>query len=403
MNAQGNILSDYQLDAISRMHNGCILCGDVGSGKSRTALGYFHKICDGKLSPLSFARKPLDLYIITTARKRDTKEWEGDLSLFFLSPNEKVCAYGTKVVIDSWNNIRKYIDISNSFFIFDEQRVIGSGAWVKAFWRIAAKNRWILLSATPGDTWLDYMPVFVANGFYKNKTEFLKRHAVYSYYSKYPKIVKYTDQGLLIKHRNDILVNMNYTRPTTHHKETIITEYDDHLYSRILKERWNVYKSQPIKNISELCYLLRFVVNSNESRSDAVLKLAKEHSKLIIFYNFNYERDILRNLTYPKGTVIAEYNGEVHMDIPKSDRWVYLVQYFAGSEAWNCIETDTIVFYSLNYSYRIMKQSSGRIDRRNTPYKDLYYYYIRSNAPIDIGIERAIKKKKNFNEREFFS
>lgn len=403
MSAQGNILSDYQLDAISRMHNGCILCGDVGSGKSRTALGYFHKVCDGKLSPLSFARKPLDLYIITTARKRDTKEWEGDLSLFFLSPNEKVCAYGTKVVIDSWNNIRKYIDISNSFFIFDEQRVIGSGAWVKAFWSIAAKNRWILLSATPGDTWLDYMPVFVANGFYKNKTEFLKRHAVYSYYSKYPKIVKYTDQGLLIKHRNDILVNMNYTRPTTHHKETIITEYDDHLYSRILKERWNVYKSQPIKNISELCYLLRFVVNSNESRSDAVLKLAKEHSKLIIFYNFNYERDILRNLAYPKGTVIAEYNGEVHMDIPKSDRWVYLVQYFAGSEAWNCIETDTIVFYSLNYSYRIMKQSSGRIDRRNTPYKDLYYYYIRSNAPIDIGIERAIKKKKNFNEREFFS
>ena len=73
---------------------------------------------------------PKDLYIITTAKKRDTLEWEGELSPFLLSTNPDVNLYQNKVVIDSWNNISKYKDITDAFFIFDEQRVVGSGTWV---------------------------------------------------------------------------------------------------------------------------------------------------------------------------------------------------------------------------------------------------------------------------------
>ena len=171
----GISLRDYQLDAVNRMKNGCILCGGVGSGKSRTALAYYffqeggellNNVCGDNYIPME--DPPKDLYIITTARKRDTKEWEGELSPFLLSTHREVSLYSNKVIVDSWNNIGKYIAVTNAFFIFDEQRVVGSGAWVKAFLKIAKSNEWILLSATPGDTWEDYIPVFIANGFYKS-------------------------------------------------------------------------------------------------------------------------------------------------------------------------------------------------------------------------------------------
>ena len=338
---------------------------------------------------------PLDLYIITTARKRDTHEWEAECAPFLI-PNEQV-----SVTIDSWNNIKKYADVERAFFIFDEQRVVGYGAWSKAFIKISKKNKWILLSATPGDTWLDYAPVFIANGFFKNITEFKRRHVVYSYYGNYPKVERYIDDRVLMKYRDSILVYMKYKRPTISHNERVAVEYDRDLYKYIMKERWNVFEEQPIKNISELCYLIRKVVNSDPSRSEAMAELIEQHPKSIVFYNFDYELDILKNIDYGDDVAIAEWNGHKHEEIPKTKKWVYLVQYTAGAEGWNCIETDTIIFYSQNYSYKILTQAAGRIDRLNTPFENLYYYHLRSTAPIDIAIYQALKKKKKFNESKF--
>lgn len=399
-------LYDYQNEAVEKLHNGCILCGDVGSGKSKTALAYFFvKECGGKIGvdgdyiPM---KDPKDLYIITTARKRDTFEWEEECSSFLLSSNPDNNPYDTKVVIDSWNNIKKYKDVKDGFFIFDEQRVVGSGAWVKSFLKIVKFNHWILLSATPGDTWSDYIPVFIANGFYKNRSEFLRLHAVYSYYSKYPKIERYIGEGKLLKLRKSILVNMRYKRSTVRHNEVILAEYDPILYKTVSTKRWNIYEDSPIENVSELGYTIRRLVNSDESRIKAVEELSLEHKRLIIFYNFDYELALLKNASYPNGTEVKEWNGHKHEPIPASPRWVYLVQYTAGAEGWNCTETDTIVFFSQNYSYKTMIQASGRIDRLNTPYTDLYYYHIRSQSPIDLAISRTLKRKKNFNEKQFF-
>ena len=392
-------LYSYQKDAIRRMQNGSILCGSVGSGKSRTALAYFYGIeCGGSLKngvpgPLT---RPKNLYIITTARKRDTQEWEEELSIFPL-PKDIL------VTIDSWNNIKKYVEVDSSFFIFDEQRVVGSGSWVKSFIKITKKNRWILLSATPGDTWSDYIPVFIANGFYKNRTEFIRRHAVYSYYSKYPKIERYLEVGLLKRLRDQVLVKMDYVHEIEKHNEKIFVEYDRESYKMIWSKRWDIFEDCPIENISKLCYLVRKVVNSDPSRAQAIINLLAEHPTAIIFYNFDYELEILRNIKYPEGTLISEWNGKKHEPIPKGDKWVYLVQYTAGAEGWNCITTDTIIFYSQNYSYKTMTQASGRIDRLNTPYKELYYFHLRSTAPIDIAIYRCLTRKKNFNESSFAS
>ena len=400
-------LRDYQLEAIGKMKNGCILNGGVGSGKSLTSLSYYYLQNGGSLEFLSgkdyipMPNPPKDLYIITTARKRDTFEWEGELSHFLLSTHEDLNKYDNKVIVDSWNNIQKYKDIEDAFFIFDEQRVVGSGAWVKAFLKITKKNQWILLSATPGDTWSDYIPVFIANGFYKNKTEFMREHAVFSRFSKYPKIEKYIGTGRLIRQRREILVDMKFERETVQHHYDIYVEYDNKLYKDVMKRRWDIWNDEPITNAGGLCYALRKIVNSHESRSTKLLELFETHQKMIVFYNFDYELEILKSLYFGEGVIVAEWNGHKHEPTPTGNQWVYLVQYTAGAEGWNCITTDTIVFYSLNYSYKIMHQSAGRIDRLNTPYKDLHYYYLKSRSGIDLAIERALNDKRKFNESSF--
>ena len=396
----GISLFDYQLDAVSRMQNGCVLCGGVGSGKSRTSLAYYYKEQGGILDTKNYnkMKNPKDLYIITTARKRDTCEWEGELAYFLLSTDPKISGYKNKVIVDSWNNIQKYKNVTDSFFIFDEQRVVGSGVWVKSFLKIAKNNDWILLSATPGDTWQDYIPVFIANGFYRNRTEFCNEHVIYSRFSKFPKIDRYINTGRLIRLRDRILVDMDFKRETIAHHEDIIVQYDISKYKEIMRNRWDPYNNEPITNASGLCYVLRKIVNSDESRQIALMDILESRPRVIVFYNFDYELDILMNLAYGKGVEVAQWNGHKHQPIPDSDKWVYLVQYNAGAEGWNCIKTDTIVFYSQNYSYKVMQQSAGRIDRLNTPYIDLYYYHLKSRSGIDLAISKALRDKKKFNE-----
>lgn len=399
-------LRDYQLEAIRKMKTGCILNGGVGSGKSLTSLSYYYMQNGGSEIFLTGGKhkkmkEPKDLYIITTARKRDTMEWEGELSHFLLSTNPDMSAYKNKVIVDSWNNVKKYKEVKGAFFIFDEQRVVGSGEWVKSFLKIAKSNEWILLSATPGDTWSDYIPVFIANGFYKNKTEFLREHAVFARYSKFPKIEKWMGSGKLNRYRRMILVDMKFQRKTEQHHEDVYVDYDIATYKDVMKSRWDIYKQEPIVNAGGLCYTLRRIVNSDPSRSAKLIDIFKEHPKMIVFYNFDYELDILKSLDYGKNVTVAEWNGHKHEPTPTKGKWVYLVQYTAGAEGWNCISTDTIVFYSQNYSYKIMHQSAGRIDRLNTPFEDLYYYHLKTRSSIDISIARAIKEKKNFNEKGF--
>ena len=391
------------------MKKGCILCGGVGSGKSRTALAYYYILHGGKLDTDDYVKmkNPKNLYIITTARKRDTYEWEGEMTAFYLSTKPEITPYkDLKVVVDSWNNIKKYKNITNSFFIFDEQRVVGSGEWVKSFLKICRNgNFWILLSATPGDNWLDYIPVFIANGFYKNRTEFMQEHVVRNGYVKFFKVERYLGTRRLERLRNSILVNMDFRRPTIQHHEDIWVEYDNQGYRDICRHRWNPWENDPIKNASEFCQCLRKIVNLDESRLTALLEILEKHPKAIIFYNYDYELEILRDIGdyfYPS-LEIAEWNGHKHQPIPEGDRWIYLVQYNAGAEGWNCIRTDTIIFYSQNYSYKVMVQASGRIDRMNTPYTDLYFYHLKSRSGIDLAIAKALKDKKKFNETRFYA
>ena len=396
------------MDAVNKMKNGCILNGGVGSGKSRTALYYYFKEEGGSINPnyIPMKKGARDLYIITTARKRDTLEWEEELTHFLMSTDEEEYGrFGNHIYVDSWNNIKKYIDIEDAFFIFDEQRVVGYGAWTNSFLKITKHNNWILLSATPGDTWTDYIPVFIANGFYRNKTEFSREHIVYSRFSKFPKIDRYVNTGRLMRLRNSILIDMDFARQTISHHEDIYVDYDKIKFRDAIRNRWDPYKNIPIERPAELGYILRRIVNEDQSRIIALMELLEKCPRAIIFYNFDYELEELLNLHLDFGlsddVKIAQYNGHKHEPLPTTDRWIYLVQYTAGAEGWNCITTDTIIFFSQNYSYKTTQQACGRIDRLNTPYKDLYYYHLKSRSGIDLAISKALAQKKQFNETKY--
>lgn len=398
-------LYDYQMNAVNRLRDGCILYGSVGSGKSRTSLFWYFKECGGWIDKNGYRpmTKPKDLYIITTAKKCSTKEWNGELANFLLYPDEKTnkTRFGNTIVINSWNQVHKYVDVEDSIFIFDEQRLVSYGSWTKSFLKIAKKNRWILLSGTPGDSYMDYLPVFLGNGFFKNKTEFTREHVKYARYAKFPKIEGYYNTQRLDRLRDRILVEMYYRHDIIINDEVIYCEYNTSLYRDTIRKRWDPYKQEPITQSSSLCYVLRRIVNSDQSRQVKLLEILESHSKAIIFYNFTYELEILRNLAYSEGVKIAEYNGELHQDIPSGEKWVYLCQYTAASEGWSCIRTNCVIFFSQNYSYKMMVQAAGRVNRVNTSYDELFYYYLKSRSGIDLAISKALKNKKKFNERKF--
>lgn len=393
-------LYSYQRDAVNRLKNGSILCADVGIGKSITALAYFiEKECGGSLIPeMNFTNpkfKKKDLYIITTAKKRDDRDWNREAARFLILDDGK--GVGINLIVDSWNNIGKYTGVKDAFFIFDEQRVVGYGKWVKAFLKITKQNHWILLTATPGDSWIEYCPVFIANGFYTSKKDFTDRHAIWKRWTKYPAISGYYNEARLIKYRNDILVHMIKKKETIPHHETIYLPYDVDKSKFVIRNRWNTYTNTPIEDAGELCRVLRRITNEDPSRFEEVCQLLQGNPKVIIFYNFDYELEILRKLP----TNISEWNGHKHEPLPTGFRWAYLVQYNAGAEGWNCITTDTIIFYSQNYSYKLMTQAAGRIDRINTPFTDLHYFHLSSRSQIDMAISKALSRKKNFNEKDF--
>jgi hypothetical protein len=450
--------------------------------------------------------------------------------------------YPWVLTVDSWNNLHKYADVAGAFFIFDEQRIVGSGDWSRKFLRIAKRNAWILLSATPGDTWMDYVPLFIAHGFYKNRTAFKREHVVYNTFTKFPKVDRYINQGKLARLRAQILVEMPVERHTKRRHIPVMLPYDEALLDRVLKDRWHVYEDRPLNDVAEMFNVGRKVVNSDPSRLERVRELWQIHPRLIVFYNFNYELESLRNLTAlssslenlpqkgwsssetirpgmgsdswrnrnqvlaassltnsfenkrslsnsslaksssehttdglmdisrklssvtapvglpesstiterlhgitPRigdssltgtfrvlpgnrsdivmpaststtmenhrgtelsttstdGSILAEWNGHKHQPVPESSRWIYLVQYTAGAEAWECVTTDAMILHSQNYSWRTTQQAYGRTDRLNTPYRDLYYYGFTSTSFVDKAIERALKGKESFNVNKY--
>jgi hypothetical protein len=387
----------HQIPALSQLSNGSVLVGGTGSGKSYVGLAYFYtKVVGGSFDPPTLPSKKVPLYIITTAMKRDSFDWEAEAGYFGISKHEDLSVSGP-MIVDSWNNIKKYVGIKKAFFIFDEQRTIGYGTWGRTFIKIARQNQWVMLTATPADSWMDLAPIFVAHGFFRNKTEFVYNHVVYSPYTKFPKIRRYLNTEYLESLKDKVFVVMKFDGRPKKHVHTIKVLYDKDKTKLITEKEWNEEQNRPIRNFSEQVSLLRKIINSHPSRVESVLRIHSVAKKIIVFYNFNFELYALKEAFNGLDIVVAEHNGHRHDPLPTGDNWVYLVQYMSGNEAWECHTTNYMVFFSLNYSYRITVQSMGRINRLNTPYEDLYYFRLVSDHKLDKSIDSALSKKKNFN------
>jgi hypothetical protein len=382
-------LMPHQKQALEFLSNGKVLFGGVGTGKSLVAAAYYMK-----------EEAPKDIYVITTAKKRDTLDWEETFAHFGVGTEVNGSVAGV-LHVDSFNNIDRYINIEDAWFVFDEQRLVGHGVWVKSFLKIVKNNNWIMLTATPGDTWVDFIPLFIANNLYKNATQFTREHIMYAPFSKFPKIVRYNDVYTLQKYKNMLLVEMPYLIEAERFIEDVVVEYDEVIFQKAVKDRWNPYTNKPIKDVAELFRVMRKIVNSDASRLRAVKTLLEEHNRLIVFYNFDYELDLLRTLNQETNVTIAELNGHKHQPIPDTEKWCYLVQYVAGAEAWECIETNAMCFYSLTYSYKNFIQAMGRIDRLNSLWKDRRYYVLVSKSIIDKAVRKSLGEKKMFNERKW--
>lgn len=373
-------LYQHQKEAVKKLSSGSLLYGKVGSGKTLTALTFYKKQYSDK-----------SLIVITTAKKRDSNDWLAEADMLDMH----------HLVVDSWNNIKRYSDIKNSFFIFDEQRVIGNGTWTKSFLKIAKHNKWILLSGTPGDTWMDYMPLFIANGFYRNKTDFIEQHVEYERYTKFPKVKAIHNSKKLSDNLDRVMVQMKFRRKVIRRKHYIDTNYPIDVVKNVKDTRFNPYTNKPIRTPSEYTQVMRRLVAESDDRKEKTKELILALDKVILFYNYNYERDILLDMLNSVDINYGEYSGHKHDPLPKGKQWVYLVQYTAGAEGWNCTETDRMIFYSPNYSYRIVEQCEGRIDRLNSLYSELHYYYCRSDSSIDKAVFRALATKRRFNEKNW--
>jgi len=387
-------LREHQKDALREMHNGCVLYGGTGSGKGYTALHYYIE-----------NESPKKLFVITTARKRNDRDWEEEAESLKIFTMGRYSSKHGEIVVDSWNNIEKYKDVEGAFFIFDEQRAVGRGTWAKMFVKIAKQNNWILLSATPGDTWMDYVPLFVANGMFKDRTDFQRKHVIFKPYMKFPVVDRYINETKLQLLRNHILVEMPYDRLTTRHENWIEVGHNQEFMDLAWGRRWNALEDKPIRDPAELFRTMRQISNMHPSRLEYVLTALKKHRRLIVWYNFDYELELLRRLpastTLGEIVPILEYNGYKKDRLPDEGPMIYLVQYVAGAEAWNCTTVNAMVFYSLTYSWRNFHQAQGRIDRMDNTHMDLYYYMLVSNTKIDSKIQEALERKEDFNEREF--
>lgn len=397
-----------QIQAVRQLQNGSILAGGVGSGKTLTSLAwYLTSVCNaasfkkgGSLAKKKVKGSPT-LYVITTAKKRDSLEWEEEAARLGLSTDPACSFTGSSIVVDSWNNIGKYSDREHAVFFFDEQRASGSGRWVKEFLKITRKNTWLLLSATPGDVWMDYLPVFMAHGFFRTRTEFMEDHVIFDRFAKYPKVKRYIGEAKLQRLRRSILVEMPVERHTTRERETVYCDYDRDLYKWVVKNRMDPWTEEPLRDAGGVCRILRKVVSDNDWRSEQAKRILSSNERVIVFYNYNYELDRILAVAESLGLPTAQWNGRRHDAIPAEPRWVYICQYTSAAEGWNCTSTDTVLFWSLNYSWRVTEQCEGRIDRLNTPYSRLRYYFLESHSSIDEAVRRSLSSKKVFNERAF--
>lgn len=148
----------------------------------------------------------------------------------------------------------------------------------------------------------------------------------------------------------------------------------------------------------------RMLCGSYNSDKIAALKdlIESTEDRLIIFYNFNGELEVLRDLCASVERPVSIICGNIKdlSSYEKSKDSVTLVQYQAGAMGLNLQKSNKIVYFTPPLSSEFFEQSKKRIHRIGQD-RTCFYYYLICSGSIEEKIYRTLAMRKDYTERLF--
>lgn len=376
----------------------------LGTGTGKTIIALHHYI---KYS------YPLDLIIIAPAVKVKEGGWDREIKFVFNELGLEMPKY--EVV--SYSKLKKYV-AKKGHYIFDECHYIKNSTSLRGKISKELVKKYAtcfsLLSATPASKWEEWCNYFILWGICKNKTEFYKRYVVMGrqrYGSiEFNTVVGYQNTELLkehIKRRTSKKYTVNDMVEMPDLIEQYIefkcsSEYKKIKNDRIMESNGSIIKLDTISklystlrqqaNITDKLEYLEYIINSNEE------------DNVLIFYNFNYEKDMIINYLKSKKIKVDYIINGVTKNYPIKENFelinntVTLVQIQAGGTGIELTYINKVVYFSPTYSYQDYIQSIGRAYRNGQENKVLVYKFKVLNS-IETDIWECLERKEDFNER----
>ncbi|MBL0992197.1 MAG: DEAD/DEAH box helicase [Escherichia coli] len=413
-------LFDYQKEAIENFESKPLNLSDVGTGKSYMSIGSYVKSECSKLLIICLAPKVNDFVedseifnLNVTALNKGTKK------------NKELLSESNLVAISfesSWRltELNKWVD-KDTFIIIDESHKVSvSKSKVTKFVMGLSKRAKYnyLCTATPVsngklENW--YPQLFISNVFRKPKKEFEQLFVIKQMRQmgsmRFMQITGYRNEHLLEQMIDE--ASVKYKRDKGYLPEDYVYKTKKPaMYNKLKKSR--LYKDDndlrvELDNSSKLFNSLRQVSHgflngiskqvSKEpfERLDAILE-THNNERVVIFYNYKWEAEMLKQLLDKLKRPYGEYNGSVKDLKPfkNNDNGVVLAQYKSASTGINdFVISNVMVFNSMPLSSTEYLQAKGRTDRHGQDKTPLYYHIV-PDTPIEKKIFSVVTNGKDF-------
>ena len=122
--------------------------------------------------------------------------------------------------------------------------------------------------------------------------------------------------------------------------------------------------------------------------------------RVIIFYNFNTELEVLRKVLFDRPISIV--NGQVKdlKEYENNDNSVTLIQYQAGAMGLNLQKANRIIYFSLPERSELFEQSKARICRIGQE-KQCYYHIMMCHKSVEEKIYECLLMRKDYTDELF--
>lgn len=387
-------LHDYQIKYLDGLAKNCIMTAEVGLGKTILSLEHYQRHNAGGR-----------LVIVAPASKVKTGDWDREIERYLQEPPEYT-------VLSYEMFTKRYKDfIDERITLIADEGHMACNATTKrskAVIKVGRVSRqWMILSATPlPNGWQSATTYAILTGLVRTYTEFQTQFVI-RMTRPFPKILGYRNQETLEAWWGGISRPLKRTGSLRLPSENIAVQVPlpvnlKKVYNRAASDR--IYGDELLDSPSKLFVTLRQIPNT--ARLDAlhnILEGTDEH--VVVFYNFNSERDGIHELLskHFKDRVVYEQSGHAS-NLPAREEWtqlrpsVTLAQYQSASQAIELTYASVTVYLSPCTSYANYDQSKGRT-RRNGQEKTTLFYHIAVEGSLDKHIWKILKQKRDFSAK----